>query len=129
VCKTTSSVLERGHFVSIQGKKASSRPGETPSAHAWLLSGRLSDREASLKKQPSASLEQLDSQQGQSGLDEASFPLIETKGPLSREDEAVVHTIMVGDCLGQAGAIRMVLQPSCLILCKILWRRRNGGKM
>jgi hypothetical protein len=64
VCKTTSSVLERGHFVSIQGKKASSRPGETPSAHAWLLSGRLSDREASLKKQPSASLEQLDSQQG-----------------------------------------------------------------
>jgi hypothetical protein len=63
------------------------------------------------------------------GLDEASFPLIETKGPLSREDEAVVHTIMVGDCLGQAGAIRMVLQPSCLILCKILWRRRNGGKM
>jgi hypothetical protein len=33
--------------------------------HAWLLSGRLSDREAFLKKQPSASLEQLDSQQGQ----------------------------------------------------------------
>jgi hypothetical protein len=32
---------------------------------AWLLSGRLSDREAFLKKQPSASLEQLDSQQGQ----------------------------------------------------------------
>jgi hypothetical protein len=30
------------------------------------------------------------------------------------------------DCLGQAGAIRMVLQPSSLILCKILWRRRNG---
>jgi hypothetical protein len=27
--------------------------------HAWLLSGRLSDREAFLKKQPSASLEQL----------------------------------------------------------------------
>jgi hypothetical protein len=33
--------------------------------HAWLLSGRLSDRESFLKKQPSASLEQLDSQQGQ----------------------------------------------------------------
>jgi hypothetical protein len=33
--------------------------------HAWLLSGRLSDREAFLKEQPSASLEQLDSQQGQ----------------------------------------------------------------
>jgi hypothetical protein len=32
VCKTTSSALERGHFVSIQGKEASSRPGETPSA-------------------------------------------------------------------------------------------------
>jgi hypothetical protein len=33
--------------------------------HAWLLSRRLSDREAFLKKQPSASLEQLDIQQGQ----------------------------------------------------------------
>jgi hypothetical protein len=33
--------------------------------HAWLLSGRLSDIEAFLKKQPSASLEQLDCQQGQ----------------------------------------------------------------
>ena len=33
--------------------------------HTWLLSGRLSDREAFLKKQPSASLEQLDCQQGQ----------------------------------------------------------------
>jgi hypothetical protein len=33
--------------------------------HAWLLSGRLSDREAFLRKQPSASLEQIDSQQGQ----------------------------------------------------------------
>jgi Na+-transporting NADH:ubiquinone oxidoreductase subunit NqrC len=33
--------------------------------HAWLLSGRLSDGEAFLKKQPSASLEQIDSQQGQ----------------------------------------------------------------
>ena len=32
---------------------------------AWLLSGRLSDREVFLKKQPSASLEQLGSQQGQ----------------------------------------------------------------
>jgi hypothetical protein len=30
-----------------------------------LLSGRLSDREAFLKKQPIISLEQLDSQQGQ----------------------------------------------------------------
>jgi hypothetical protein len=27
-----SSFLERRHFVSIQGKEASSRPGETPSA-------------------------------------------------------------------------------------------------
>jgi hypothetical protein len=33
--------------------------------HAWLLSGRLSDGEAFLKKQPSASLEQIDSQQWQ----------------------------------------------------------------
>jgi integrase len=33
--------------------------------HAWLLSVRLSDREAFLEKQPSVSLEQLDSQQGQ----------------------------------------------------------------
>ena len=32
VCKTASSSLERGPFVSIQGKEASSRPGETPSA-------------------------------------------------------------------------------------------------
>ena len=32
VCKTTSSSLERGPSVSIQGKEASSRPGETPSA-------------------------------------------------------------------------------------------------
>ena len=31
------------------------------------------------------------------GLDEASFPWIETNGPLSREDEAVLHTIIVGD--------------------------------
>ena len=33
--------------------------------HAWLLSGRQSDREVFLKMQPSAFLEQLDSQQGQ----------------------------------------------------------------
>jgi hypothetical protein len=32
VCKATSSSLEKGPFVSIQGKEASSRPGETPSA-------------------------------------------------------------------------------------------------
>jgi hypothetical protein len=32
VCKTASSSLERGPFVSIQGKEASSRHGETPSA-------------------------------------------------------------------------------------------------
>ena len=32
MCKTSSSFLERRHFVSIQGKEASSRPGETPSA-------------------------------------------------------------------------------------------------
>jgi hypothetical protein len=32
VCKTTSSALERGHLVSIQGKEASSSAGETPSA-------------------------------------------------------------------------------------------------
>jgi hypothetical protein len=32
VCKTASFSLERGPFVSIQGQKASSRPGETPSA-------------------------------------------------------------------------------------------------
>ena len=31
------------------------------------------------------------------GLDEASFPSIGTKGSLSREDEAVFHTIIVGD--------------------------------
>ena len=32
MCKIASSSLERGPFVSIQGKEASSRPGETPSA-------------------------------------------------------------------------------------------------
>jgi hypothetical protein len=54
VCKTASSSLERRPFVSIQGKEASSRPGETPSA--CMVAVRMSI---------SASLEQLDSQQGQ----------------------------------------------------------------
>jgi hypothetical protein len=39
VCKTASSSLERGPFVSIQGKEASSRLGETPSAR-MVLNGR-----------------------------------------------------------------------------------------
>ena len=63
MCKTISSSLERGPFVSIQEKEASSRPGETPSAR--MVTVRTSIREAFLKKQPSASLGQLDSQQGQ----------------------------------------------------------------
>jgi hypothetical protein len=63
VCKTASFSLERGPFVSIQGEKLH-QGLEKLHLHAWLLSGRLSDREAFLKKQPGASMEQLDSQQG-----------------------------------------------------------------
>jgi hypothetical protein len=43
VCKTASSSLERGHFVSIQRKEASSRLGETPSAR--IVSVRTSIRQ------------------------------------------------------------------------------------
>ena len=62
VCKTASS---SGDLLSqLKGKKLH-QGLEKLHLHAWLLSGRLSDREAFLKKQPSASLEQLDRQQGQ----------------------------------------------------------------
>jgi hypothetical protein len=43
VCKTASSSLERGPFVSIQGKEASSRPGETP--FACIVAVRTSIRQ------------------------------------------------------------------------------------
>jgi hypothetical protein len=64
VCKTASSSLERGPLVSIQGKEASSRPGETPSARTVAVRTSIRQRGFS-EKQPSASLEQLDSHQGQ----------------------------------------------------------------
>ena len=55
----------RGNLLSqLKGKKLH-QGLEKLHLHAWLLSGRLSDREAFLKKQPIISLEQLDSQQGQ----------------------------------------------------------------
>ena len=43
VCTTASSSLERGPFVSIKGKEASSRPGETPSAR--MIAVRTSIRQ------------------------------------------------------------------------------------
>jgi hypothetical protein len=52
----------------------------------------------------------------------------DTEGPLSREDEAVLRTNIGLDTktiivFGQVGAIRMILKPFSLILCKMLWRR------
>jgi hypothetical protein len=66
--KTASSSLERGPFVSIQGKEASSRPGETPSAHMVAVRTFIRQR----------------------GFSEKATMRI-------REDEAVLHTIIVGD--------------------------------
>jgi hypothetical protein len=44
VCTTASSSLERGPFVSIKGKEASSRPGETPSARMIAVRTSISQR-------------------------------------------------------------------------------------
>jgi hypothetical protein len=44
VCKTASSSLERGPLVSIQGKEASSRHGETPSARTVAVRTSIRQR-------------------------------------------------------------------------------------
>jgi hypothetical protein len=49
VCKTASSFLERRYFVSIQGKEASSRPGETPSARKVAVRTSIRQRVVSEK--------------------------------------------------------------------------------
>ena len=64
VCRTVRLPLRGDLLYQFKGKKLH-QGLEKLHLHTWLLSGLLSDREAFLKKQESAFLEQLDSQQGQ----------------------------------------------------------------